>query len=432
MFKRIVAILLVLASLFSVCACAAGGATKLGVTRIESEAFSGDVSLTTLTLDEETAYIGSQAFKDCTGLTAIYCFNDSIVIEDDAFEGVTDAVVYCNSLSTMDAYAHDRGMTVKYLNTFETACDTPDGEASVLLPITWSVVNPMPGRDVKSTFTYRVYRDGVASPVQTATTTDLEFVYTPTVGGDYYVDITMDNEYTSTTLSTNKVTVASVLTMGTYDGNPIQWMVLTVSGKKALVLSKSALVKRSYFNPSWIKFKYTYWAKSYVGIEGINYRGSNAATSSTNWNNISKSGPISPSHIPLDWDGKKWGTDADLFYLHARYWCNTTFYQGSFTSSERSRILSVTNKNADSPKGIAGGPDTEDRIFFLSYDEVDRYMPNESQRDINKDWWLRSPGGVRCNAMYVRGSDGSVSTSGADVGHSDVWYRPAMWIRIGN
>lgn len=425
MFKRIVAILLVLASLLSVCGFAAGGATKLGVTRIESEAFSGDVSLTTLTIDEELTYIGSAAFKDCTGLTAIYCFNDAIVIEDDAFDGVTNAVVYCNSMSTMDNFAHNKGMTVKYLNAFETACDTADGEASVLLPITWSVVNPMPGRDIKSTFTYKVYRDGVTNPVQTTTTTSQEVTYTPTVGGNYYVDITMDNELTSTTLSTSKVTVASVLTMGTFNNKPIQWQVLTVNGKQALVVSKTGLRTGSYFDPEWIKFKYTYWAKSYVGNISTNYRGSGEATSKSQWP------AFSPTHVPLDWDGKKWGTEADLYYLHARYWCNTTFYESAFTASEKKRILSVTNKNADSPAGIDGGPDTVDRVFFLSYDEVNRYLPTAAERKIGVDWWLRSPGKYRVNAMYVY-ANGNISTSGSDVGHNNVYYRPAMWIKIGN
>lgn len=425
MFKRIVAILLTFASLLSVCGFAAGGAMKLGVTKIESEAFSGDVSLTTLTLDEELTYIGSEAFKDCTGLTAIYCFNDALVIEDDAFDGVTDAVVYCNSMSTMDTFAHNKGMTVKYLNAFETACDTPESEASVLLPITWSVVNPMPGRDVKSTFTYKVYREGVAAPVQTTTTTAQELTYTPTVGGNYHVDITMDNELTSTTLSTGKISVASILTMGTFNKKPIQWQVLAVNGKQALVVTKTGLTMGSYFNPSWIKYKYCHWSGSNIGVESTNYKGSAPESSSTRYRQS-----ISHNHVPLSKDETKWGTEADLYYLHARYWCNTTFYESAFTASEKKRILSVTNKNADSPAGVDGGSDTVDRVFFLSYDEVNRYLPTAADRKLGIDWWLRSPGKYRVNAMYVY-ANGNISTSGSDVGHNNVYYRPAMWIKIG-
>ena len=33
--------------------------------------------------------------------------------------------------------------------------------------------------------------------------------------------------------------------------------------------------------------------------------------------------------------------------------------------------------------------------------------------------------------MYVMGSSGTLSTSGSDVGHKSVGYRPCMWIRIG-
>lgn len=428
MFKRICSFILFVTLLLSVFACAAGGTAKLGVHKIEDEAFSGDTSLTSFTIGEDLTYIGSEAFKNCTGLETVYCFNDDVEIEEDAFDGVENATVYCNCMSSMDLYAQARNLTVKYLNAFETACDTADEDASICLPITWSVVNPMPGRDIQSTFTYRVFKDGAAAPVYETTTSAQSVTYTPTEGGDYYVEITMANALTTTTLSTGKTKVGTTLTMGTWNGKKIEWQVLTVDGKRALITTKQGIILESYFNPEWIKFKYTYWSGPNIGAESSNYRGSQSVDVAKPWYGITH------SHIPLDWDGSKWGSESDLYYLHARHWCNDVFYQQAFTSSERSKIITVTNKNPDSPAGIDGGPDTTDKVFFLSYNEVLTYMPTAADRIMknpnNYGWWTRTPGKYRVNAIYID-IKGTIHESGNDVGHK-LLYRPAMWIKVGN
>ena len=97
---------------------------------IESEAFSGDSALTTITFDEDVTYIGSDAFNGCTGLQTVYCFTRSAVIEDSAFDSACSPTVYCDIGSTMDTYAHAKGFTVKYLNAFETECFCPSPGAS--------------------------------------------------------------------------------------------------------------------------------------------------------------------------------------------------------------------------------------------------------------------------------------------------------------
>lgn len=442
MFKRISAIILCLAALISVSGFADVGAMNLTFSRIEEEAFSGDTSLTTVTINEGVSEIRAEAFKDCSGIETVYCFSEDVSIADSAFDGVENAVIYCYCMSTMDVYAQGKGFTVKYLDGFETECDTAEGEACICLPITWSVVNPMPGRSVSSTFTYRIFKEGSETPVAEKTTSALTFTYTPTAGGVYYAEITMKNSYTTTTFETEPLTVANVLTMGTWEGKPVTWKILSVSGNRALVLTEKLMTRKSYFNPSWIKFKYTYWSGSNIGIESTNYKGSGAADSSNAYKRR-----ISHTNVPLKRDESAWGTEDDLFYLHARFWCNDTFYNGAFTADEQKRILSVTNTNPDSNFDqtvdgvkkhfhVDGGPDTTDKIFFLSYDELLRYIPNNADRKVSEEmvgttmWWLRTPGAYRVNAMYVT-TTGSVSMYGSDVGHT-LGYRPAMWIKIGS
>ena len=438
MFRRISAFVLIAALCLTAAVFGAAAAEKMSVKRIEAEAFSGDESLSTITLDEDLTYIGSQAFKGCTGLLTVYCFSPNVQIADDAFDGVTDAVVYCDVNSTMDSFAHKKGLTVKYLNAFETECDTDDDEACVLLPITWSVVNAMPGRNVSSTFTYEVYRNEETEPVYTSgATSSTSFSYTPTTQGDYYVDITMKNSLTETKLASKKVNVKDKLTMGTLNGAKIEWTVLAIDGNKALVITTNILKNESYFNPYWIKYKYTYWSGSYIGTVSTNYRGSQPEDPSRLITGIST------NHIPLA--NGSWGTESDLFKVHSRYWCNNTFYNSAFTAKEKDRIIRVTNTNPNNPNsGIKGGPDSKDYVFFLSYEEMQKYMTTaaskkcgmtsaaRSELNGNSDylWWLRSPGKYRVNAMYVSGKTGTVSWNGSDVGHK-LGYRPCMWIRIG-
>ena len=429
MFKRLGAILMILALVLGTGLLEAG-AEKMGVRRIEAEAFSGDETLSTITLDEDLTYIGSKAFKGCSGLLTVYCFSPNVVIEDDAFDGVEEAVVYCDLDSTMDTFAQSKGLTVKYLNAFETECDTEDDEACILLPITWSVINAMPGRNVSSTYVYEVYREGEDQPVYTSkSTADTSFTYTPTKVGDYYVDITMSNVLTETKLASKKVKVKDKITMGTFEGNKIEWRVLAVEGSKALIITDRVLMQGSYFNPSWIKYKYTYWSGSYIGDISTNYRGSQPEDPSR----LIKG--ITPTHVPLK-DGT-WGKESDLFPYHARYWCNKVFYEKAFSTKEKNRIIRVTNSNPNNPKtNIKGGPDTKDYVFFLSLEEVLKYMPERADRKCgggNADhlWWLRTPGKYRVNAMYVSGKEGTLFYSGTDVGHSSPGYRPAMWVKIG-
>ena len=193
---------------------------------------------------------------------------------------------------------------------------------------------------------------------------------------------------------------------------PIEWFVLTVEDERALVLSRHALELKMYHHVV-------------------------AYDTSVSWET---------------WD--------------IRAWLKGEFLQTAFTEAELKRIPTVTVQTPqvlgwDNPPIT---PDTEDQIFFLSFQEVSRYMKGGRTRKCqptayaianyeaatgkewdatvfrdsengNCNWWLRSQG-------EFPGSASAVHYWGR-VGHSimlmDLLYpgkeftygvRPAMWIDL--
>ena len=334
-----------------------------------------------------------------------------------------------------------------YYDAFSVQCDTVNN-GCVGLPITWTAVDVMPGQEIESEFVYTVFLND--EPVFTSEpTAEQSFSYTPTEGGAYSATVQMSNELTEDSRTCEAVPVAEQLIMGHYEQDddptatePIAWKILTVEDGKAFVVSQDILDKGSYFNPEWIKYKYTYWNNScIVAIRDFNYWGSMPEDPSRLMTGLTE------DSVPLEWFGER-GPETDLFYLHARFWCNDTFYNGAFSDEEKERILLTTNVNHENHVyGIDGGPDSEDYVFFLSHDELDAYLPTNEDRMANYStyaenipleygtpglyYWLRTPGRGRYNAMYVHGGAGVADTYGCDVGHNNVGYRPAMWITVG-
>lgn len=120
--------------------------------------------------------------------------------------------------------------------------------------------------------------------------------------------------------------------------------------------------------------------------------------------------------------------------------------ESAFSEDEKDRIVSVYNINEDNPQyGTESGPDSVDKVFFLSYSEMMQYMPTSASRkvtmtamavresgdNIGKYWWLRTSGAHQWFAMHIQGSDGNISYYGSDVGHDNVGYRPCIRIRVG-
>ncbi|MDR0490345.1 MAG: DUF6273 domain-containing protein [Oscillospiraceae bacterium] len=176
-----------------------------------------------------------------------------------------------------------------------------------------------------------------------------------------------------------------------------------------------------------------------------------------------------------------------------RSWLNNEFYSG-FSALEKSRITETNVVNNDNPwYGTDGGPDTVDKIFLLSIEEVVRYfgdsgalanwngkddsirdeygdyrqaelnMTDEQQKNaanrmiasifsMNSNgvretyeeamehferrngavywWWLRSPGARSDLAAHVHGGLSGVNIFGDLIGYETYGVRPAMWILL--
>ena len=337
------------------------------------------------------------------------------------------------------AFTLPEGMEQDLENMGVLASDTMKNGCAKI-PITW-FLEELEG--TPDEIVYEVYMDGkrvhASEPSQEAS-----FVYTPEKGGVYSLTARLFYGETEVEVVSGEIEVQDKLYFGLFeqDGKegelePIEWRVLDVKDGKAFILSEYALRPGAYFNPDWIKFKYTWWERSYIGDVGKNNKPGKGDTPAYFFK---------PDHILLD-DGS-YGTEADLYYTHARFWLNGEFYETAFTDEERARIALTLNENKDNPSSkVDGGPDTEDYIFFLSHDEFKAYFKTmddarcqptaackaahkQMRETYNCYWWLRSPGEFRCNAMYIH-PNGKLSTYGSDVGHDSLGYRPAMWITIG-
>ncbi len=173
---------------------------------------------------------------------------------------------------------------------------------------------------------------------------------------------------------------------GSYDGRSIEWQVLDVRSDRILVISRYGLDAKAY-------------------------------------NNVDKD---------VTWEN-----------CSLRTWLNGTFYNTAFSAKERNRIIEVLNSNPNNREfGTNGGRSTYDRVFVLSIDEVNQYMPNNStrrcepigaaKRKVNvfngyAFWWLRSPSYYNGGAAVIH-TDGRIDYN-ANVGNSAIMVRPVMWIR---
>ncbi len=146
---------------------------------------------------------------------------------------------------------------------------------------------------------------------------------------------------------------------------PIEWFVLAREGDKALLISKYGLDAKPYHNDVAI----TTWEK------------------------------------------------CDL-----REWLNGEFLYTAFNADERVKIVQVRNLNPDNPQwGTPGDNTTDDRVFLLSIDEVNRYLKYRFERSCNTTAYARSKGASIASDGYIYIGDGA-----------DWWLRsPAQGIDMG-
>ena len=140
-----------------------------------------------------------------------------------------------------------------------------------------------------------------------------------------------------------------------------------------------------------------------------------------------------------------------------RTWLNDTFLNRAFTAAEQAGIV-TTNVDNSRKQGYshqyytAGGNNTQDKVFLLSYAEAWKYLKNSNDRQCvptayavmqeawtsSSDkmngqaagiWWLRSPGISGNYAMIVK-SDGYQSFKKVD--QTGIIIRPALWVDLNS
>jgi len=180
--------------------------------------------------------------------------------------------------------------------------------------------------------------------------------------------------------------------------DPIEWLVLENDGKKALLLSRYILEDTS-FNQMTIQ----------------------------------------------DRKGKVWAQST------LRKWLNGDFLKNAFTKDEQKAILSTSLKNNPGPETTTKGGNSKDKIFLLSYDEMDQYLPTQESRVAQRtafaslllqnhgydveggvqpdSWWLRTPGMNVAMALLVE-KDGSVDLKMGEQSVQPRGVRPAIWTDV--
>jgi len=206
------------------------------------------------------------------------------------------------------------------------------------------------------------------------------------------VDNLLANDHNFATARDAKYSVGNYVTFGHYpqtsggnDNTEIEWLVLAGDGNKALLISRYGLDAK----------------------------------------------PYNEKYVDITWDK-----------CTLRTWLNGTFLNKAFTAQEQKGILTTTVDNSKnqgySKWSTSGGNNTQDRIFLLSYAEVNKYLGVTYDDSKNKEsrvaptayalkqgaytsssnktadgtaagwWWLRSPGNNQNNAANVNNDSGCV------------------------
>ena len=117
-----------------------------------------------------------------------------------------------------------------------------------------------------------------------------------------------------------------------------------------------------------------------------------------------------------------------------RGYLNGAFYE-LFSDEDSARMLVTKVVAANSKNGrVSGGNDTDDRIFLLSADEIQRYFDTDEKRLAQsrfgeiEAWWTRTPTNSASGKNPVFVSERGRFTESGTAGNGGI--RPAMWIRI--
>lgn len=131
-----------------------------------------------------------------------------------------------------------------------------------------------------------------------------------------------------------------------------------------------------------------------------------------------------------------------------RTWLNTDFYGHAFSDNEKTLIINTQLDNSNSDGwGVAGGKDTNDKVFLLSYGEGRHYLYNNDNmiaiatkftkslnpfltRNGATKWWLRSPAQALNGAATGQIYGGGEWKEYAFCNFENATVRPAIWVEI--
>lgn len=125
-----------------------------------------------------------------------------------------------------------------------------------------------------------------------------------------------------------------------------------------------------------------------------------------------------------------------------RAWLNGDFLQSAFTGEEQKAIALSRLDNSRYTRGVDCGPDTEDKVFFLSEREADKYFDFNSHRaavvtaasgvkteyEDQAWWWLRTMGAASTKVEGVH-AEGGINHNGRTSGDLR-GVRPALWLDL--
>lgn len=195
----------------------------------------------------------------------------------------------------------------------------------------------------------------------------------------------------------SKVSVkpGDTVTLGTYAGKKIEWIVLDTGDNGALIITKEGLDAKQMDDETGT-------------VENI-------------------------------WE------DCDL-----RAWLNGEFYNESFTKDEQKKINKTKvgfEKSSAEYCFARDGEDTEDYVFLLSYKEAKKYFKSDESRmcpltslartnggyeDYKNSckWWLRTNAAYKNSYNFVNEKGEINPDKGAQCHAVDVCIRPVMWVNI--
>ena len=125
---------------------------------------------------------------------------------------------------------------------------------------------------------------------------------------------------------------------------------------------------------------------------------------------------------PADDTTVTWATSEVRAFLNG-----DEYLTGLFTPWElaKIRLSHISTCGGTAGWDVDPGPETDDRLFLLDREEMEKYFPNEADRVLpEQTYWLRSPDFVPGNFSYVN-EVGGFSTN--DAGHY-CGLRVAMWV----